>query len=280
MWRNAAAAAAAALSFQALAQHFDVELRTVPGPVAGARISTDFFGDLGLAGALPIDGETGHKIYPGYFGDIEGGPFLTDDPGFQAFRGTFLRDEVVSFRALGRLRYWSPQTQRWSAAPQGVEVILYGNIPIEVEIGFDSDPAAWREQYEFYRGGTRFGAYGIDGPLGAVIDAARRNGEFHAHLDWKIVAPGGAVPPVGAYMVTLQLWSPTLAGGVPKYLPSEPIQIVFERGISEAQLAQAIRSRIDARPPAPQAQGAPVPRAHWAPPRALPWAGDAAPPTR
>jgi hypothetical protein len=276
--RNAAAAAAAALSFQAAAVHFDVELRTVPGPVAGARISTDFFGDLGLAGALPVDGETGHRIYPAYFGDVEGGPFLTDDPGFQAFAGTFLRNEIISFRALGTLRYWNPQTLRWSAAPQGVEVILYGNIPIEVEIGFDSDPATWREQYEFHRGGTRFGADGIGGPLTAIIDAARRRGEFHAHLDWKIVAPGGAVPPVGAYMVSLQLWSPTLAGGVPKYLPSEPIQIVFERGISEAQLAQAIRSRIDARPPGPQAQGAPVPRAHWAPPRALPWAGDAAAP--
>lgn len=276
-FRNAAAVAAAALSFQALAVHFDVELRTVPGPVAGARITTDFFGDLGLADALPIDGETGHRIYPGYFGDLQGGPFLTDDPGFQAFPGTFLRDELVSFRALGTLRYWNPQTLRWSAAPQGVEVILFGNIPIEVEIGFDSDPAAWREQYEFHRGGTRFGAYGIGGPLTAIIDAARRRGEFHAHLDWKIVAPGGAVPPVGAYMVSLQLWSPTLAGGVPKYLPSEPVQILFERGISEAQLAQALRSRIDARLPAAQGQGAPVPRAHWSAPRALPWSGASAP---
>lgn len=276
--RSAAAAAAAALSFQASAVHFDVELRTVPGPVAGARITTDFFGDLGLAGALPIDGETGHRIYPGYFGDLEGGPFLTDDPGFQAFPGTFLRDELVSFRALGTLRYWNPQTLRWSAAPQGVEVILFGNIPIEVETGFDSDPATWREQYEFYRGGTRFGAYGIGGPLTSIIDAARRRGEFHAHLDWKIIAPGGAAPPPGAYMVTIQLWSPTLAGGAPKYLPSEPVQILFERGISEAQLAQALRSRIDARPPAAQGQGAPVPKAHWSAPRALPWSGNPAAP--
>ncbi|MBN8493625.1 MAG: hypothetical protein J0M00_19640 [Burkholderiales bacterium] len=274
-FRRAAAAAAAALSFQASAVHFDVELRTVPGPVAGARITTDFFGDLGLAGALPIDGETGQRIYPGYFGDLEGGPFLTDDPGFQAFPGTFLRDEIVSFRALGTLRYWNPQTLRWSAAPQGVEVILYGNIPIEVEIGFDSDPAAWREQYEFHRGGTRFGANGIGGPLTAIIDAARRRGEFHAHLDWKITAPPGAAPPVGAYMVTLQLWSPTLQDGAPKYLPSEPIQVLFERGISEAQLAQALRSRIEARPAAPSRQGAPVPRAHWSAPPVLPWGGNA-----
>ena len=275
--RSAAAAAAAALSFEAAAVHFDVELRTVPGPVAGARITTDFFGDLDLAGKLPIDGETGFKIYTGYFGDIEGGPFLTDDPGFQAFAGTFLRDEIVSFRALGRLRYWQPQTRRWSAAPQGVEVLLYGNIPIEVEIGFDSDPAAWREQYEFYRGGTRFGAAGIGGPLTAIIDAARRNGTFHAHLDWKIVAPEGAVPPVGAYMVTLQFWSSAQAAGQAKYQPSEPIQIIFERGISEAELAEALRSRVDARPPAAQGQGAVVPRAHWAAPRALPWSGGAAP---
>lgn len=273
--RHAAAAAVAAWSFQAGAVHFDVELRTVPGPVAGAQISTDFFGDLGLAGALPIDGETGYRIYPGYFSDLEGGPFLTDDPGFQAFPGTFLRDEVVSFRALGTLRYWQPDTQRWSAAPQGVEVVLYGNIPVEVEIGYDSDPATWREQYEFHRGGTRFGAGGIGGPLTAVIDAARRRGEFHAHLDWKITAPAGAVPPVGAYMVTLQLWSPTLADGAPKYRPSAPIQILFERGLSESQLAQALRSRIEARPAAPGGQGARVPRAHWSAPGMLPWGAPA-----
>ena len=97
------------MSSPVLALHFDVELKTDPGPVAGARITTDFHGDLGLAGQLPIDGETGFKIYPAYFGDLEGGPYLTDDPGFQAFAGTFVQGEVIAFRAVGALRWWNPR---------------------------------------------------------------------------------------------------------------------------------------------------------------------------
>lgn len=252
-------------SAQALAVHFDVELRTVPGPVAGARITTDFHGDLDLAGLLPIDGETGNKIYPAYFGDLEGGPYLTDDPGFQAFAGTFTPGEIVSFRALGTLRWWNPATGRWGPAPQGVEVALFGNIPPEVEFGHDTDPATWAEQYAFYAGGTRFSAAGISGPLAAVIDDAKAQGRFHAHLDWRITAPAGAVPTVGAYMVTLQFWSSAQSMGQLKYQASVPVQVIFERGISEDQMRAAIQARILAAPPA---VGSPtrVPRAPWASP--------------
>jgi hypothetical protein len=274
----AALAAAGLVGGTAQAVHFDVELRTVPGPVAGARITTTFFGDLNLGGLLPIDGETGYQMFPGYFGDVEGGPYLTDDPGFQAFPGTFLRNEIVAFRALGTLRYWSPTARRWVAAPQGVEVALFGNIPPEVEAGFEADPARWRTQYDFYRGGTRFGAAGINGPLSATIDSARSGGAFHAHLEWKISAPDGAVPPVGRLHADLAVLVAATVAGQPKYQPSTPIQVIFERGISEAELAAAMRSRIEARPPAPAAEGARVPRAPWAAPPVLPWAGAASSP--
>lgn len=230
--------------------------------MAGARLTTDFFGDLDLAGQLPIDGETGHKLYPGYFGDLEGGPFLTDDPGFQSFSGTFVQGEIISFRALGRLRWWNPATGRWGAAPQGVEIALFGNIPPEVEAGYDTDPATWAEQYAFFASGTRFGTSGITGPLTAIIDDAKAGGRFHAHLDWKITAPEGAQPPPGAYMVTLQFWSPALSAGQQKYQPSAPIQIVFERGISEAQMRAAMQARISATP-GTTGPAARVPRAPW-----------------
>ena len=253
------------MSSPVLALHFDVELRTEPGPLAGARITTDFHGDLGLAGQLPIDGETGFKIYPAYFGDLEGGPYLTDDPGFQAFAGTFVQGEVVSFRATGTLRWWSPATGRWGPAPQGVEVVLFGNIPPEVEAGYDTDPATWADQYAYYAGGTRFTVSGISGPLSAVIDDAKSGGRFHAHLDWKITAPPGSQPTAGAYMVTLQFWSSALASGQQKYLASAPVQIIFERGISEDQMRAAIQARISATPKVP-AVPTRVPRAPWAAP--------------
>lgn len=247
------------------AVHFDIELRTDPGPVAGARITTAFYGDLDLAGQLPIDGETGFKMFPGYFGDVEGGPYLTDDPGFQAFAGTFVQGEVVSFRATGTLRWWNPSTGRWGAAPQGIEVVLFGNIPPEVEAGYDTDPATWGGQYAHYAGGTRFSATGISGPLSAVIDDAKAGGRFHAHLDWRITAPAGVVPTVGAYMVTLQFWSPAQSAGRQKYQASVPVQIIFERGISEDQMRAAIQARITATA-APPTTAARVPRAPWAAP--------------
>ena len=254
------------------ALHFDVEIRTDNGPVAGSRLQTDFYGDLGLGGALPIDGQTGYKIYPGYFGDLEGGPYLTDDPGFQAFAGTLSPGDEVHFRALGTLAHWDPASKRWGPAPSGVSVALFGGIPVEVVVGYTDNPKAWEAQYAFYAAGTRFTARGIEGPLTALIDDASRSGAFHAHLDWKITASNRA-PPAGAYMVTIQLWSPTPSGAQPKYLPSAPIHIVFERGISAGQMREAMAARISPPPePAPGPSSAEVPPPPWQAPSVLPWA--------
>jgi len=225
------------------AQHFDVELRTDGGPVAGSRIVTDFFGDLDLAGQLPLDGLTGYRIFPAYFSDFAGGRYATANPGFQAFGGTFLQGEEIHFRALGRLMYWSPNDGKWSVAPAGVSVVLYGQIPTEVVIGFATDPATWAIQYAYYQAGTRFSGTGISGPLTAVIDDVQASGSFHSHLDWKITAASGN-PPVGAYMVTLELWSNVLVSGQPKYRASTPFQIIFESGISQAQMQAAFAARV------------------------------------
>lgn len=261
-----------ALSPWASAVHFDVEIRTDRGPVAGSRLLTTFYGDEGLDGILPIDGQTGYQIFPGYFGDLEGGPYLTDDPGFQAFNGTLSRGDEVHFRALGTLAWWNPSTGRWGPAPAGVSVALYGGIPNEVIVGYTDNPAAWQDQYAFYEAGTRFTAQGIEGPLTALIDDARSNGAFHAHLDWRIQSTQGSIP-VGAYMVTIELWSPTLVNGQPKYLPARPVHVVFERGITEAQMRQAIQARVSP-PVAPPSGGssAQPPRAPWASPIKAPWA--------
>jgi hypothetical protein len=232
------------LSTPALAVHFDVELRTTNGPVPGSRITTGFFGDLNVTGALPVDGLTGYKIFWGYFGDPEGGPYLTDDPGFQAFGGTFLRREEIHFRALGSLLRWDPSTGRWGAAPAGTKLTLFGGIPVEVIVGYTENPALWQAQYDYWAGGTRFTAQGIEGPPSAVIDDASTSGAFHAHLDWRVTGASGAPPAAGAYLVTLELYSTAMHNGSPKYLPAEPIHIVFENGISEAQLQAAIAARV------------------------------------
>ncbi|MFY9477652.1 MAG: hypothetical protein WAQ08_08345 [Aquabacterium sp.] len=55
------------------------------------------------------------------------------------------------------------------------------------------------------------------------------------------------------------------SGGQQKYLPSAPVQIIFERGITEDQMRAAIQARMLARPPVPGA-AARTPRAPWASP--------------
>lgn len=239
----AIAFALSAMAGAARAQHFDVELRTDKGPVAGSRIVTDFYGDLDLAGRLPFDAVTGYRIFPAYFGDFAGGLYATANPGFQAFAGAFVQGEEIHFRALGTLLYWTPASGKWTAAPAGVKLTLYGGIPAEVILGYSTDPVRWADQYAYYQAGTRYDGQGITGPLTALIDDAKTNGTFHSHLDWKISSASGT-PPVGAYMLTLELWSPTLSGGQPKYLASQPFHVIFERGITEAQMLDAFNSRV------------------------------------
>jgi hypothetical protein len=231
------------LAGPALAQHFDVELRTDKGPVVGSRILTNFFGDAVGDAGLPIDAESGYRIFPAYFGDFPGGRYATANPGFQAFGGAFLLGEQIHFRALGSLRFWSPLSGKWEPAAAGVKLTLYGGIPPEVVLGYSSNPPAWADQYAYYQAGTRFERHGISGTLTALIDDVKAGGVFHSHLDWKIAAATGK-PPVGAYMVALELWSPALVGGQPKYLASQPFHVIFEAGISPAEMQQAFAARI------------------------------------
>ena len=253
----------------AWAIHYDIELRTSAGPVANSRITTEFFGDLDLAGHLPIDAVTCYQIFPAYFSDLAGGPYLTGNPGFQAFAGTFLKGEVIQFRALGKLQYWNPATGRWGLAPEGVELILFGGIPEEIIVGYVQNPAQWADQYNYYSGGTRFSRSGVVGPPTAAIDDAKSDGSFHAHLDWKIVSAKG-VPASGVYMLSISLWSTTLSGAQPKYLVSKPFNVMFERGVSEQQVRAALMARMSPPlEPAGTSSTSKIPYAPWAPPAAI-----------
>jgi hypothetical protein len=51
------------------------------------------------------------------------------------------------------------------------------------------------------------------------------------------------------------------------------VQVLFERGITEAQVREALAARITpALPPAGTSPTARLPRAPWAPPAVSPWA--------
>lgn len=236
-----------ATSAQAI--HYDAQLGTSNGPVAGSKITVDFYGDLDLAGKLPIDSKTGYKLFPGYFDDLAGGPKLTDDPGFQAFNNSFLYGEELHFRAVGELEYWNPQTSSWGAAANGSTVTLYGGIPVDVWLNYMMEPGnpTYISQYQYYSNGTVFSGQGVSGPSTALIDGASPQGSFHSHLDWKVSDAASA----GVYKLSLQIWSPTTVNGLAKYQDSDPFHVVFKTsGISQSQYDSAFAQLVT---PVPEA---------------------------
>lgn len=277
----------------AQALHFDVEVRTSAGPVAGSRFGVAFFGDTTPLGpVLPVDAVTGALMFPGDFSDFEGGPCTTANPGFQAFAGHLLEGEELHFRAVGALSYWNPETGAWGSAPAGVEVVLFGAVPPDVLSNYIRDPVGGAAAYRYWERGTRFSAGGIEGPLAAGIARAGRGGAIHTHLDWMITSQAGgcaAGAPAGVYMVTLELWSPAEEGARLKYLASPALQVVFGHRADEAQFLAAVLARATgggsqppppAPPPPPPPPPAPppspvitlpVPVTPWGPPRRLPW---------
>jgi len=203
---------------------------------------------------MPADSATGYSIFTGAFGDFRDGIGSTD-PGFQAMPGMFANKprgsagEEVWFRALDDLTYWDPAGNRWiDAAPNGEAIQVFGAIPSTVMAGYlaNRSSAYWNQQLNLYRNGTRFTTDGIVGPDSAPIDDADGAGAFHAHLDWTLTSKPGTTPAAGAYMLQLQLYSPTMVRGQPKYEASDPFFLMFNYNLPGDELAIAMAARTTA----------------------------------
>lgn len=252
------AALALALQFPLLAHaiHFDVKVG-LDGPVStpGSQLTTGFFGDLPIT-TLPVDTLTGYNVFPGDFGDFEGGPRATDDPGFQSFAGALAAGDVLGYRALGTLQQWDAVSDTWSDAQAGIGIRLYGGAPPAVAEAYltylmmpQYAPPNALANYQYYMNGTLFSGTGISGPDAAFIDGASSSGTFHTHFDFFIE---GAAPAT-AYMITLQLTDDAVIGGRGLYEDSEPFHIVFNYGLSQAQYDAAFLSRVTPAVPEPSA---------------------------
>lgn len=237
--------------------HSDIEIYITGGPVAGSRLQVRFFGDRTLLvnGQQAFDHQTGYGLWPANFRDIAGGPFGTDDPGFQAFRGTFLADEQLFYRPLGTAQYWNPATRVWGAAPAGSAIRVEGTVPDEVAIDaivFEIPQAI--ALYNELTTPTYITGGGIIGPQRKMIDVARPDGSFHTHLNWFLETPSGVRGgPDGAYMVTLQIIDPT-----GKYVDSQPFNVLFNSGLTAADYTSAYLARIEA----PSGPLSPAPEPH------------------
>ncbi|SFW32550.1 PEP-CTERM sorting domain-containing protein [Nitrosovibrio sp. Nv17] len=239
--------ALAAISLPTHAASYDILIGA-----SGRQLTTSFFahGALPPGGGFATDFASGQNLYPTDFGDFGGGPRATNDPGFQSFAGTLDPGAIVSIQGIGSLEYWAPATQAWSAPAGGELLRLHGAVPTDIALAYtfcqSGGPLCDRalaEQYPFYAAGTVFSASGISGPNPAIVDDADSQGAFHAHLDWFIENPGGTPAP-GAYLVTFAI----VADG---YQASEPVKVLFNYGLTEAQYLLAFDSRVQPVPEPP-----------------------------
>lgn len=169
-------------------------------------------GQLAILNGIDLGG--GVKLFEGNFGDLAGGPFKTDDPGYDAEPGTFPTAAQIWYRGVGALGFWNGSS--WGPAPAGTSLAL------ESALG-DL---------------TTFTGAGVTNPTGA-IDAVDLASEFHAHLDFTLLP--GLASPVGAYLIGLQLTSRTSTGGMPgPYGDSLPFFIALNNGLDDEAFELAV----------------------------------------
>ena len=178
-----------------------------------------------VAGQLTVSGNDawhadGSAVFEGDLGDFAGGPYATDDPGYDSEPGSFVVGTIINYAALGSLQFWNGTA--WVAAVPGNEYIrLDGNLGEE----------------------SRWTVAGVTGDSAGLIGQAGAGGNIHEHLDLRAARVGGGAPAVGAYLIQLQL----TADG---YASSDSYYLALNRGLSEA----AFEAAVGALAPVPEPQ--------------------------
>lgn len=162
----------------------------------------------------------GSAIFEGNFGDLAGGPYKTDDPGYDSEPGTFAAGTFINYKALGRLQFWNGAM--WATTvPTNEFVRLDGNLG---------------ESTQWISGGTA-------GDLTGLIGQASQGGNVHEHLDLSVARVGGGVPAVGAYLIQLQITSDA-------YSSSAPFYLALNRGLT----GEGFEAAVGALAPVPEPQ--------------------------
>ncbi len=204
--------------------------------------------DLGLSGTtLPLDHATGKPIYVTDFGDFTGGPFAVDSPGFFSRAGRLPGNLLLNYQAMGSLRYWDPDQDRWlNSTPNDERIRLFGGLDATTVLSTDTShcggllvciPREIRSTV-YEEGSTLFTDSGWQGARSLIVGRTAANGSLHVHLDWFLERPNGTRGgSAGAYLLELRM---TAAG----YTASDPFLIMFKRGISDAEFGRALAARI------------------------------------
>lgn len=209
------------------------------GSAGSARHAGDFQqglsnGKLVMLNEFETQFGTSSKIFEGSFSNLQsvGGSvrWATDDPGFDTSEpGPFQSGDILGFRALGALKFWNGAA--WVGGVPGNEFVrvLDTSFP---KLEFNIRPS------------------GVTGASSGQIDAADVDGAVHQHIDFLLInnASNGPEPLLGTdsasgtYLIQLQLLTPTLVGGMPKYLDSDPFLIAFNRGLSNDAFEDAVHA--------------------------------------
>lgn len=198
------------LAGPAWAAHSDLNLSVVGGKI---QVNGD---------ELLVDGATGYQLFEGDFGDLEGGPFKTDDPGFLAVSGNFSGGTILGYRAQGTLQYWNGTT--WGA--------VAGQERVHIADAFDEH--------------SIFGASGASGKIIGLIDQVGNDGVLHAHLDFTVENAGGiGNPALGAYAIQISLLALDQDFNISSaYGESTPFYLILNRGLSSVDFESAIDARV------------------------------------
>lgn len=168
-------------------------------------------GILQAWGAAHTHGGTGYAIFEGDLGDLAGGLYSTDDPGYDSEVGSLGVGSQINYTALGTLSFWNGTTWSSAAVPAGVSLRINGNLGEE----------------------TFWTSTGITGDASGLIGQAGSNGKLHEHLDMTAVGSGRTA--VGAYLIQLQLTGDGYGASTPFYL-------ALNRGLSVAGFETAVHA--------------------------------------
>ena len=207
----AAAMALSGLAGWASAHIGDIGLALVNGRLATGKVEE--------AGTPPLEFVSlGERVFGADF-TLSGGEIYTDEPGFYGSSlsagsaNTIPASSSLNFRILGNLRAWDPTAGTFSAATPGERL----------RIEFFGGAASRLSPLD----GSTVGGFSI--PLGPT-------GGFDEHWDFFLdPAPGQTAPGAGIYLLSVELELDNVAGS-----RSEPIWLVFNNGLNEAEHDEAI----------------------------------------
>lgn len=167
--------------------------------------------------------QTNSTLFEADFGDLAGGAYQTDDPGYDVATdmGAFGAGNWLRYEGVGTLKFWDGS--EWIGSVLNDEVIhiedALGNISI-------------------------FSTTGITDPIG-VIGAMDSSGGLHEHIDMSIWdGTGNLGGSVGAYWISLNLFDSLPNDENPISLASETLNLIFNLGLPEESFEAAVHASV------------------------------------